>query len=195
MERVHGEKIIRRKQIKKVYADFHRYRQSLEEDFYSMCGYCGKDKNIVNGPFEIDHFVPKVKDESRINDYSNLVFSCKKCNRAKWNKWPTEDKKINHDDKVGFVDPASEEYDEHVKRDKDGRLYGATKVGEYMCRELNFNIRPMSMLWKVMKLYRQKQELRQKIEKHNALEEFAKIYIEIDIEIDNILKEIVEERG
>lgn len=55
----------------------------LERDNYT-CVYCG-DKE---GPFEVDHVMPKSRGGT--NDESNLVCSCRSCNRAKKDRTPEE---------------------------------------------------------------------------------------------------------
>lgn len=187
MLRVHGEKIVKRRLSIKEYKDFHRYRPYLKEDFLGICGYCGKDSSIIKEQFEIDHFVPQDIDGSRECDYKNLVFSCKKCNRAKWNKWPTNDPNKSNDGKEGFVDPASEEYDTHMKRDKDGNIYGDTDVGIYMCKELNFDIRPISSVWRAMELSYKEELLAQKIKEEKSLDNLSEYY-----EVNELLKQILK---
>ena len=51
----------------------------FERDSYT-CAYCGQ----VGGQLECDHVIPISRNGS--NDDSNLVTSCKRCNRAKSNK-------------------------------------------------------------------------------------------------------------
>ena len=69
--------------------DYHKYRSYLVKDFHHRCAYCNMLDELITTPFEIDHFVPKSKfkeeKESMLTDYENLMYSCKKCNRAKSN--------------------------------------------------------------------------------------------------------------
>ena len=53
----------------------------LERDNYT-CMYCGNKKGV----FEVDHFIPISKGGEDKED--NLVCSCRKCNRSKYNKLP-----------------------------------------------------------------------------------------------------------
>lgn len=188
MTRVHGDKEIRRRSNIKKLKNYNGYRKFLQEDFKNICGYCGKDITVIRHPFEIDHFVPKAIDESRLSDYTNLVFSCKVCNRAKWDKWPTKDKTLNCNDKEGFIDPATAEFDEHLIRDNDGNIKAVTPIGKYMIRELNFEIRPISSIWKASQLSYKKAILTDKIKKDSKNCKKLQEYYEIDQALDSILK-------
>lgn len=59
MYRVHGDKIIRRRTNYRKANDIQRYTKILREDFGNMCGYCGKDFNIINCPYQKDHLIPE----------------------------------------------------------------------------------------------------------------------------------------
>ena len=131
----------------------------LQEDFDNMCGYCGKNSTIMNERFHIDHFVPKSFDSDRENDYYNLVLACPKCNLTKSNKWPTNDKTLANDGRIGFVDPATEEYDIHMERDEQGYIRGLTPLGENVCKNLNFDVRRTDLYWKIQCLYQLQAEL------------------------------------
>ena len=150
--RVHGDKyIIRRKGIDKL-KDYHGARELLEEDFYNLCGYCGKNGMIMHQKFHIDHFVPQSKYPEGKNDYYNLVLACPKCNLIKSNKWPTGDVRKANDGKQGFVDPATAEFDKHVERNNEGYVIGVTSVGKSMCSMLNLDIRRTDIYWNIEKL-------------------------------------------
>lgn len=183
--RVHGNKYIKRR-TNILQKDYKEYREELEEDFYGLCGYCGKNQYAFNERFEIDHFAPKKKFPERKNDYSNLVFSCSKCNKHKLNKWVTDDPYVSVKDNCGFIDPASDAFDENLHRKDSGEIYGITEIGKYMCKELKFDIRPIAMVWKVNKL----NELKEKLENNETLKGL-KEYKEIDKEIKSLLKDLV----
>ncbi len=159
MGRVHGDIIIKRRDNIDKRDDFTKYRKELQEDFCNICGYCGKDKECLYEEHEIEHFVPRGTDEARINDYYNLVYACKKCNGSKHKDWPTKDKNIPHDEKVGYCDPATEEFDEHLGRDDEGNIFYKTEVGKYMHKRFHFDIRPISYVWKLMQLMKKENEL------------------------------------
>ena len=152
MSRVHGDKkIVRRPNIDKK-ANYKEYLKDLRIDFQDICGYCGKPTRVTKQGFEIDHFVPKRIDKDRINDYTNLVYSCFQCNRKKAKKWPTEDANLPNDGKVGFVDPAGSKYDDHLERLPNGNIISKTEVGSYMIKAFSFDKRPMSEIWQLTSL-------------------------------------------
>lgn len=183
--RVHGNKYIkRRSNISQK--DYEDCKEELEEDFYGLCGYCGKNQYAFNERFEIDHFAPKTKFPQRKDDYSNLVLSCSKCNKHKWEKWVTDDPYISVKDDCGFIDPASDDFDKNLHREDSGEICGLTEIGKYMCKELKFNIRPMGMIWRVNKL----EELKEKLENDETIKGL-KEYKEIDKEIKSLLKDLV----
>ena len=58
----------------------------MKEVFDNKCVYCGiKLPLIPLEMFEIDHFIPKVLNTSNKNNITNLVPSCRVCNRSKSN--------------------------------------------------------------------------------------------------------------
>lgn len=184
--RVHGDLRIRRRndvEYKSKYAD---YREDLERDFHSICGYCGKSTKITKNAFEIDHFIPCSLAAELEKDYNNLVYSCYMCNRKKSYKWPTKDKNLHHNGKVGFVDPTSEEYDMHLERLEDGSISPLTEVGRYMCTQgFQFDLRPMREIWLCSQILLKKEQLVSKLSTLDEKE--CKTYIELDIELTNIL--------
>jgi len=192
--RIHGEfKLLRRTGIQNL-TDYKKYWDFLREDFSHICGYCGKsDTIVVSRGFEIDHFVPQKIDENRINDYTNLVYSCFTCNRKKHVKWPTKDKSIYNDGVSGFIDPICKEYDEHLSRNEKGEIIPLSEVGKYMCEvAFEFNKRPISQIWKIMELNKAKKKLANLREKLSAEE--MQLYIQIDDEIENLQQFIVNKR-
>lgn len=150
--RVHGEVVIRRrsecKSLVVRYSD-QNCRDFLKEDFFDTCGYCGKKMELLKAKAQVDHFIPQSFAPKKINDYENLVYSCQKCNRGKWHHWPTNSLELSHDDNTGFVDPASSEFDMHLKRVATGSIIAITPVGEYMVEKMKFDIRPIGILWKI----------------------------------------------
>jgi uncharacterized protein (TIGR02646 family) len=146
--RVHGEVKITRRDGIASQVNYQKYQNELCEDFHHICGYCGKKEIITTKGFEIDHFVPETIAPERETDYYNLVYSCFTCNRKKSKKWPTKDKSVMNDGKVGFVDPATEEFDLHLHRKPDGSIEGLTDIGRYMCGTVfKFGMRPIRELW------------------------------------------------
>lgn len=63
------------------------FNQKFQEIYNCKCVYCGVNQDIMSsGLFEVDHFICKSSFEGNLVEagvLSNLVLSCKKCNRAK----------------------------------------------------------------------------------------------------------------
>jgi uncharacterized protein (TIGR02646 family) len=185
--RGHGDKTITRRPNVGALNDYKDARKFLTEDFGYMCGYCGKNAYIMHEHFHIDHFVPKKLDPDRINDYYNLVLACPKCNLTKSDKWPTKDKDCPHDERIGFVDPATPEYDEHLERNEDGYIVGTTALGKQICNNLNFDARRTDLFWKIKKLYAVQDEL------ENVREKLTKEELQYYMDTNKLLKKYIDE--
>ena len=190
MIRVHGDIKIGRRKGMKYKSSYNSFKKELQEDFNFLCGYCGKSSKCFKEDYQIDHFIPKSLEVSRKGDYYNLVNSCRQCNRNKWNKWPTNNVEICHDGKVGFVDPVSDEFDSHLKREKMGRIIPLTEVGSYIVKELKLDIRQTDKVWTVMELEKSKNELK-KIIKESGTNDKSKdllLYFNLTDMLDKYLE-------
>jgi len=165
----------------KTYAHYSSFKPFLRNDFNGRCGYCDDEDFHAGGTrgFQIDHFKPKSKFEELKHDYSNLVYSCPFCNRAKWDKW---------ENNKGFIDPCNKDYDEHLFRNKLGKIRYETPQGQYIFEELNLGLERHEILWLIRKIDIQKQLLRERIrtlkkghdDRVEALEQFLKIQDLVD---------------
>ncbi len=123
----------------KNYSDYHRYKENLRQDFQHRCAYCNLLDSQVTTPFEIDHFIPKKEFEDQwpelLTLYSNLVYSCKKCNLAKSNQYAGDlsKREIIND---FFYDPVQTDYGEVFYRDEFGRICSDDKKGRDMINRL-----------------------------------------------------------
>lgn len=191
--RIHGEYIIKRRDNWK--GKFFKYsdklcRNYLKEDFFDTCGYCGKKMELLKAKAQIDHFIPKSYAPSKENDYTNLVYSCQKCNRGKWHHWPTQCMEYSYNDKEGFVDPATKEFDLHLERLENGEIVGITPVGKYMVKKMRLDIRPIGIIWKVSVLNDKLEKITEIIEnkpEEDNLSELYKLYFEISIQLKRSL--------
>lgn len=189
--RVHGDKIIQRRTGVAQLDDYREAKLFLKEDFGEMCGYCGKNSDIMKERFHIDHFVPKSLVPEKVNDYDNLVLACPKCNLTKSNKWPTKNKDMANDGSVGFVDPATSEYDEHLIRDEQGFIRGITPLGKNICKSLNFDVRRTDLYWKIQRLYKVQSEL-EALEKDKLDKEELFFYMKSNVFLKRYIKEAFE---
>lgn len=182
LNRVHGNIRISRKSHMEQMKPYGKYRESLRQDFGRICGYCGKSELVTKNSFEIDHFIPQRLAPEKEDDYSNLVYSCYECNRKKSGKWPSEDKNVQFIDGKGFVDPATEEYDQNLRRDEEGNIVGITDAGKYMVEiGFEFDKRPMKEIYKAMLLIEKRHQLEEKIKTLSPKE--AQQYIEFSIAV------------
>lgn len=182
MYRVHGDKVIRRRTNYRKQNNIQKYTKILKEDFGNMCGYCGKDFDVVKCPYQKDHLIPEdiAKKVGRLDlliDYNNLVYSCRVCNRNKWHNWPFDNVDKTHDDKVGFVDPATDEFDEHLRRDETGRIVPKTDVGNYMYNIFNFSNRLTDVWWKLSVILKEINEIDQMLEKEDDVDGLKQYWI------------------
>ncbi len=149
-----------RRKSPKTYADYHAYKDNLKEDFHGRCGYCDDHERFTDVPFQIDHFVPKaVLKTIAVNDYSNLVYSCRRCNRSKWDKWPSGDEKIQHNDREGFIDPCDEHFDQQFERNCRGEIIPVTELGKWMWKELNLGNAAHRIIWTLTQIRKTLEEM------------------------------------
>ena len=161
--------------------------EMIYEKIFHICGYCGKHEKVTKQGFEIDHFVPIKIDNSKKTKYDNLVYSCFTCNRKKSSDWPTKDTNVSDNGVVGYVDPATPEFDNHLERNEEGKIIAKTPVGAYMIEKLKFDMRPIEVIHKLNMLIHKKKQLSEMIKaKANEQEDIMK-YIEIQEEIDSLM--------
>ena len=182
INRIHDVRIIRRDNYEEK-KNYREYKDILVEDFHGICGYCGKKREHLLDRYQIDHFAPKSKFKELENKYYNLVLSCQNCNRLKSDKWIGNDCNVPNDGRSGFVDPATDDYDNHLERDSDGNIIWKTDVGKYMYEVFKFDIRPIRLLFKLDKLIKLKQILAE----DNSVEGTKK-FKEIQLYIDKLQK-------
>lgn len=137
-----------------VYTRYTSFKPYIREDFNKRCGYCD-DLDVYHGGsrgYQIDHFKPYsiVRFLALKEEYSNLVYSCPFCNRAKSNKW---------EDSNGFIDPCSENYDNHLERNSRGQIKYKSEQGKYIHSNLNLHLKRHELLWMIEKIIQQKEEL------------------------------------
>lgn len=185
MNRVHGKIQISRQSNVKPLKPYSKYRENLRNDFGRICGYCGKSELVTKNSFEIDHFIPQRLAPEKTEDYTNLVYACYECNRKKSGKWPSEDKNVQFIDGKGFVDPASDEYDNNLVRDDWGNIIGVTDAGKYMVEiGFEFDKRPIKEIYKAMQLIEKRHQLEEKIKTLSSEE--SQQYIEFSVALQKL---------
>ena len=157
---------------KKNYLD---YKQNLRFDFLYSCAYCSITEIEAAGiGFEIDHYYPKKNHRHLINDYGNLMYSCRKCNAYKSDFDPTPQHKAN-----GYVviRPDQDDPTDHYDLDKY-TLIGKTSTGYFNVELLDLNRRNLRRL----------REIREKLNKTKEYLAFG-LHALISIRIDRIPRE------
>jgi uncharacterized protein (TIGR02646 family) len=142
-------KVVPRRSAVAKQAVYTAYRASLTADFNSRCGYCdaSDDPEWGRGRYHIDHFAPHSKFPDLKEEYSNLVYACPWCNRAKSNKWIGATHDVHNDGASGFIDPCTNDYDDHVMRHTDGQIRAVTVLGAYIIRELKLHLMRHQLTW------------------------------------------------
>lgn len=116
----------------------------MRQDFQGFCAYCFRHEDEIGvESFVLDHFEPQSFNSARVNDYSNLYWSCAACN-APQNKnahWPSPT-----DLAAGYRfcdpcdhDPVGTDYREL----RSGRLKSQTPAGEYTIDHIGLDRRPI----------------------------------------------------
>ena len=126
-------------------------KKHLAIDFNGRCAYCD-DRDFYYGgtrSFQVEHFAPKGKFPALKYVYENLLYSCPYCNRAKSDAWPSDDSSVNIVDNEGFVNPCSDEYDQHLERIPSGEIIARTKLGTYMRTKLKLYLRRHVLFFKI----------------------------------------------
>jgi len=117
---------------------YEAYRPFLRRDFEYRCAYCLRHEFFFGGgeAGEIDHYRPRHLFPDLIAEYSNLYWSCRKCNAIKSSKWPSEEQAGRG---LRFLDPCAEDHDDHWVVQADGTLEPLTSVGEYTVIQIRLN--------------------------------------------------------
>lgn len=119
------------------------YRSCLRLDFGYRCVYCGCHEvevapGAAQGGFEVEHFRPRSRKEFRryASDYQNLHWSCRACNAAKSDGWPSPEEQ-----ELGYVllDPVADSLAEHLAGGDDFELVALTAAGEYFIDTFDLN--------------------------------------------------------
>jgi hypothetical protein len=140
----------------KRYRNYRYYKEYLKSDFNDRCGYCDTWDEWFRGSdfYQIDHFAPQSRFDSLESEYSNLVYSCPYCNRAKGDDWVTPDNpNISHNGEIGYIDLCDVEYDQLFYRLENGEIKAHTSIGEYMYNKLKFYLTRHKVIWNLTRLY------------------------------------------
>ena len=123
-------------------------RPFLKKDFCGRCAYCNLSDKAITTPFEIDHFIPRdTFKNGRMDletDYTNLVYSCKKCNNAKSDQFSGDIHSANPTNEL-FYDPALVDYNDIFYRNELGAIASDDDKGKNSITRLKL-YRPIHIL-------------------------------------------------
>lgn len=80
-----------RAQFPPFFRDYKKYKPFLQKEFDNRCVYCLINEAELSGSeaFHIDHYRPLSKFPDEACSYTNLYYSCRRCNRFKGDFWPS----------------------------------------------------------------------------------------------------------
>ncbi len=113
------------------YEHYQNYKPWLRDEFVFRCVYCLEREMWYPDraeSFSVDHLVPQSEDESLINEYTNLVYACTRCNSAR--------------SKVRLLNPLEAAFGEHIRLHQDGLLQHLTPDGQDLIDQLHLNNKP-----------------------------------------------------
>lgn len=127
--------LVRRSEVEPV-TDYSIYKDKLREDFYYACSYCGITESEAKAiGFEIDHYKPIKLFAGERNNYTNLMWSCRLCNRRKDSYYHNELQKTK-----GYWIIKIDEEDPRPHFQISGlRLEGVTETGRFNIAKLDLN--------------------------------------------------------
>jgi hypothetical protein len=121
-------------------------------------------------PFEIDHFIPKHsfkgKNDALMTKYENLMYSCKKCNRAKWNQFKGDVFSSDCSNEL-FYDPTKVDYNTVFYRDEYGAISSDDPKGRDMISRLRLYRTLHILAWLCEELEIKKDRLKEKYEQES----------------------------
>jgi hypothetical protein len=141
----HNKAIVIRSEVE-AKNDYHDYLKWLRFDFWYACAYCTLCESEPSGiGFEIDHYLPTSRHPELINDYCNLMWSCKHCNQHKSAFSPN---KSQIEQGHVILRPDKDNPNEHLEIDGYD-LKAKTITGEFNIIILNLNRQPLQRLRKI----------------------------------------------
>jgi len=172
------------------------HKPNLKIDFLSRCGYCNAPDSWKTAFYEVDHFIPLKRNKKIFltckseTDYSNLIYSCRSCNNAKRNKWPTDDELIPNKNDEGFVDPCDKDYILHLDRDNLGNIKALTKLGEWMYFSMQLHKPHHQVIWQLEQLEPVIRQIKESDKLHKLPEHLKDKIIKLFVAYDNYRDEL-----
>lgn len=125
-------------QVQRPPYGYGRFREHVRQDFGRCCAYCLMGELWAGGAenFELDHFRPKQKFPPLSQDFHNLYWSCRVCNKNKWDHWPSQELQ---DRGFGYVDFCQDEFQHHFDLTPEGFWVPLTSPARYTEQIIKLN--------------------------------------------------------
>jgi len=163
-------------------SDYHLYRDPyLRPDFQYRCAYClTHEFYFLQGDGgEIDHHRPlhaaSYDFASLKNTYTNLYWTCGQCNSENGNVWPTD---VEYEQGLRFLDPCTEDHDDHWDTHPDGTVAAKTSIGHYTIRFIRLDRQRLTHLRRLVFIYQQRvAALEAELNRRNLLPEQRQVLL------------------
>lgn len=111
-----------------VYTSYKTYKDWLRDEYVFRCVFCLRREVWLDGhnSFSVEHLKPYDLAPELDCVYTNLVYSCIRCNSFKQTKWP-------------ILNPDRNAYASHFRVRDDGTIEGLTRDGKRMIRFLRLD--------------------------------------------------------
>jgi hypothetical protein len=141
------------------------YKPELQRIFRSRCAYCILHEEEMGGyaAMEVDHFRPwkRPEFEHLKKEWTNLYYTCRRCNLWKSNHWPTTEQNARG---LRFIDPCEDDPDDHLRivpHPGNGELcwlLAVTPAGKYTIEKIRLNRKQLiDIRRRLMRKYREEQ--------------------------------------
>lgn len=130
---------------------YSSFRQKIREDFRECCAYCLLHEIMLGGEesFEQDHHRPQRDFKHLVDEYKNMYWSCKVCNKNKSCHWPKP--KLVKSGRI-FIDTTVDDFATHFKELDDGTWHPLTKAAEYTLEKIRLNRKNLLIIRKALRV-------------------------------------------
>jgi hypothetical protein len=118
----------RRRHNPSGYTDYRTFKPWLRDEFEFRCVFCRRREMWLDGQnsFSVEHLKPYKLAPHLDCVYTNLLYSCLRCNSFKQTQWPV-------------LDPCNNSYATHFRVHEDGTIEGLTRDGKRVIRFLRLD--------------------------------------------------------
>lgn len=127
----HSDAVHQRRHGPCGYTSYEGYKPWLRDDFTFRCVYCLERELWYpdrSASFSVDHVVPQSEAPALISEYTNLVYSCTRCNSARR--------------EVRVLDPTEVAFGAHLRLSDNALFEALTTEGQDLLDLLHLNQNP-----------------------------------------------------